>query len=102
MPRHGEVVFQFDLGAGGSGPLAIGHADNVAGGAWPTSLSRNPGSSYSEGPIPILFERDSSRSIPRNGAGAHSRFGRKAMIGSDHRVLVSGWRFAAWRSWSSE
>jgi hypothetical protein len=25
--------------------------------------------------IPILFERDSSRSIPRNGAGAHSRFG---------------------------
>ncbi len=30
---------------------------------------------------PILFERDSSRSIPRNGAGAHSRFGHKAMIG---------------------
>jgi hypothetical protein len=38
--------------------------------------------------IPILFERDSSRSIPRNGAGAHSRFGHKAMIGSDHRGLV--------------
>ncbi len=38
--------------------------------------------------IPILFERDSSRSNPRNGAGAHSRFGHKAMIGSDHRVLV--------------
>jgi hypothetical protein len=38
--------------------------------------------------IPILFERDSSRSVPRNGAGAHSRFGHKAMIGSDHRVLV--------------
>ena len=28
--------------------------------------------------IPILFERDLSRSIPRNGAGAHSRFGHKA------------------------
>ena len=26
--------------------------------------------------------------LPRNGAGAHSRFGHKAMIGSDHRVLV--------------
>jgi hypothetical protein len=38
--------------------------------------------------VPIPFERDSSRSIPRNGAGAHSRFGHKAMIGSDHRVLV--------------
>jgi len=38
--------------------------------------------------MPILFERDSSRSIPRNGAGAHSRCGYKAMIGSDHRVLV--------------
>ena len=36
---------------------------------------------------PILFERDASRSNPRNGAGAHSRFGHKAMIGSDHRVL---------------
>ena len=33
--------------------------------------------------IPILFERGSSRSNPRNGAGAHSRFGHKAMIGSD-------------------
>src|SRR5690242_14915102 len=32
-----------------------------------------------EGPlIPFLFERDSSRSIPRKGAGAHSRFGHKA------------------------
>jgi hypothetical protein len=38
--------------------------------------------------IPILIERDSSRSIPRNGAGAHSRFDHKTMIGSDHRVLV--------------
>ena len=40
--------------------------------------------------IPILFEREASRSNPRNGAGAHSRFGHKAMIASDHRVLVSG------------
>ncbi len=39
--------------------------------------------------MPIPFERDSSRSNPRNGAGAHSRFGHKAMIGSDHRVWVS-------------
>jgi hypothetical protein len=38
--------------------------------------------------IPTLFERDSSRSIPRNGAGAHSRFGHKAMIGPDHRGSV--------------
>jgi hypothetical protein len=38
--------------------------------------------------LPILIERDSSRLIPRNGAGAHSRFGHQAMIGSDHRVLV--------------
>jgi hypothetical protein len=38
--------------------------------------------------IPILIERDSSRSIPRNGAGAHSRFDHKTMIGSDHRVLA--------------
>ena len=40
--------------------------------------------------IPILFEREASRSNPRNGAGAHLRFGHKAMIASDHRVLVSG------------
>jgi hypothetical protein len=40
------------------------------------------------GVILIPSERDSSRSIPRNGAGAHSRFGHKAMIGSDHRDLV--------------
>ena len=39
--------------------------------------------------LPILIERDSSRLIPRNGAGAHSRFGHQAMIGSDHRVFVS-------------
>ena len=30
--------------------------------------------------LPILIERDLSRSIPHNGAGAHSRFGHKAMI----------------------
>jgi hypothetical protein len=36
-------------------------------------------------PIPVPFERDSSRSIPRNGAGASAV---KAMIGSDHRVVV--------------
>ncbi len=49
---------------------------------------------------PILGERDTSRSIPRKGAGAHrafgrtpvlqtgyARFGHMAMIGSDHRVL---------------
>jgi hypothetical protein len=32
--------------------------------------------------IPILFEHEASRSNPRNGAGAHSRFGHKAMIAS--------------------
>jgi len=34
------------------------------------------------------FERDTSRSVPRNGAGARSRFGHMAMIGSDHHVLA--------------
>ena len=36
---------------------------------------------------PILFERDSSRSIPRNGAGAHSRFGAKA--GTEHATIAT-------------
>ena len=41
-------------------------------GAWP------PIASYQ-----FLFSATSSRSIPRNGAGALSRFGHKAMIGRD-------------------